>query len=111
MIAVIFEVIPKAEYQDEYFHIAAELKKTLLKMDGFISIERFQSLTDINKLLSLSFWQDEASVKKWRLQTCHRDAQEKGKSKIFGHYRLRVANVNRDYTMIDRAQTPDDISQ
>ena len=109
MIAVIFEVSPKEEYKNEYFDIADGLKESLLKMDGFISIERFQSLTDTNKLLSLSFWRDEAAVKAWRTLGCHRDAQDKGKSKIFDHYRLRVADVARDYTLTDRAQTPDDI--
>jgi len=111
MLAVIFEVIPKAGHKNEYLNIAAELKKSLLKMEGFVSIERFQSLTDHNKVLSLSFWQDEASVKAWRTLTCHRDAQEKGKNSVFDHYRLRVASVIRDYTLLDREQTPEDIRE
>jgi heme-degrading monooxygenase HmoA len=109
MIAVIFEVIPKEELRNEYFDIAVELKKTLVKMDGFISIERFQSLTDNNKLLSLSFWRDETAVKAWRTLSCHRNAQNKGKNKIFEHYRLRVADVARDYTLTERTQAPEDI--
>jgi len=109
MIAVIFEVIPKEEFRHEYFDIAGKLKETLLNIEGFISIERFQSLTDSNKLLSLSFWRDEAAVKAWRTLDCHRDAQQKGKNKIFEHYRLRVADVARDYTLTDRVQTPNDI--
>jgi len=110
MIVVIFEVIPKAEHKDEYLNIATELKESLLKMKGFISIERFQSLAEHNKILSLSFWQDEASVKAWRTFTCHRDAQEIGKNNVFSHYRLRVASVIRDYTLLDREQAPKDIN-
>jgi heme-degrading monooxygenase HmoA len=109
MIAVIFEVIPKSEFRNEYFDIAGELKETLLKMEGFISIERFQSLADDNKLLSLSFWRDEAAVKAWRTLSCHRSAQGKGKNRMFEYYRLRVASVARDYTLTERAQTPEDI--
>ncbi|WP_340677057.1 antibiotic biosynthesis monooxygenase [Paraglaciecola sp.] len=106
MICVIFEVIPKEERKNEYFAIASELKVTLAEMEGFISIERFQSLADQNKFLSLSFWKDEESVKAWREQTFHRQAQVKGRNQIFDNYRLRVATVLRDYGMKDRLQAP-----
>ncbi len=107
MICVIFEVIPKEEGKNEYFDIAGELKETLTQMSGFISIERFQSLTNLDKFLSLSFWKDEESVKAWREQTFHRQAQVKGRNLLFDNYRLRVANVLRDYSMEDRVQVPE----
>ena len=106
MIAVIFEVTPKACGTDEYFDIANELKSTLITMEGFISIERFVSMSDPNKVLSLSFWQDEQSVIAWREQTSHKSAQAKGRGELFDDYRLRVAHVLRDYGLNERAQAP-----
>ncbi|MEO9965798.1 MAG: antibiotic biosynthesis monooxygenase [Reichenbachiella sp.] len=108
MVAVIFEVIPRTEYKQEYLEIAADLKSELIKMDGFISIERFVSLQDSNKILSLSFWRDEASVSRWRMMKEHRRAQKKGRTVIFEDYRLRVAGVIRDYGMHERDQAPID---
>jgi heme-degrading monooxygenase HmoA len=108
MIAVIFEVIPKSEHKDAYLKVAAGLKPHLEKMDGFISVERFQSITDPEKLLSLSFWRDEEAVKAWRNLEVHRGAQEKGRGIMFADYRLRVASVLRDYGMNERAEAPND---
>ncbi len=108
MIAVIFEVTPHPNYQDEYFQIAAELKSSLVNIEGFISIERFQSLVSPNKYLSLSFWQDEKSVKTWRTQFDHKNAQQQGKNRIFENYHLRVASVVRDYGMSTRSECPID---
>lgn len=108
MIAVIFEVIPNEGKRDEYLEIAARLKPTLSKMEGFISIERFQSLTDPGKILSLSFWEDESSISEWRNLEMHRAAQKKGRDSIFADYRLRIAGVIRDYGMDDRQQAPPD---
>jgi len=102
MIAVIFEVQIKEGKQEEYLEIAAELKEHLVRVDGFISIERFSSLSEEGKLCSLSFWEDEASVKQWREFDMHRLAQEKGKSEIFADFRIRVAEVVRDYGMKSR---------
>jgi heme-degrading monooxygenase HmoA len=99
MIAVIFEVKIQAGKQDEYLRIAAKLREHLVKVDGFISIERFASLSEEGKLCSLSFWKDEASIKQWREFDMHRLAQEKGKSEIFADFRIRVAEVVRDYGM------------
>ncbi len=106
MYAVIFEVEPKPDRKAEYLDIAAALRQDLEKMDGFISIERFQSLTNEGKLLSLSFWRDEAAVTNWRNQSKHQKAQEKGYNEIFEGYRLRVAEVLRDYTNTDREEAP-----
>ena len=106
MIAVIFEVIIREEKQDEYLQIAAKLREHLIKVDGFISIERFASLSEEGKLCSLSFWEDEASVKQWREFDMHRLAQEKGKAGIFADFRIRVAEVVRDYGMRDREEAP-----
>lgn len=106
MIAVIFEVHAKTEYKHEYLDIAAHLKPLLADVDGFISIERFQSLTDPGKLLSLSFWRDEQAVTAWRQQEEHRVAQNKGRARIFSNYRIRVATVIRNYTLSDRAEAP-----
>ncbi len=109
MIAVIFEVEPAADGRQAYLGIAADLKSRLEAMDGFISVERFESLTTPGKLLSLSFWRDEAAVAAWRGQPEHRDAQAAGRGGVFAGYRLRVASVVRDYGMTDRAQAPADL--
>jgi heme-degrading monooxygenase HmoA len=108
MIAVIFEVWPKATRKQDYLNIAAELKPVLEKVDGFISIERFESLYEPGKILSLSFFRDEAAVKAWRNTIEHRKAQAKGRHEIFANYRLRVAGVIRDYGMDGREQVPGD---
>jgi heme-degrading monooxygenase HmoA len=108
MIAVIFEVWPADGRKDDYLAIAASLRAELERIDGFISVERFQSLTDPSKLLSLSFWRDEAAVKAWRTQDNHRAGQVRGRAGVFADYRLRVAAVLRDYGMTDRNQAPDD---
>lgn len=106
MIAVIFEVEPKKEQKAEYFDLAKSLKPFLSEMDGFISIERFQSLSEPNKVLSLSFWEDEDSIMRWKSQIFHKEAQEKGKKNIFHYYRIRVANVVRDYDMKSSVNRP-----
>ncbi|MGY4395798.1 heme-degrading monooxygenase HmoA [Sphingomonas sp. UYAg733] len=108
MIAVIFEVWPAAGERDHYLDLAAKLRPVLEKIDGFVSIERFQSLSDPDKLLSLSFWRDEAAVTEWRNQPAHRATQAKGRETVFTDYRLRIAGVARDYGMTDRAQAPGD---
>jgi|TARA_B100000315_G_scaffold256209_2_gene301578 heme-degrading monooxygenase HmoA len=109
MFAVIFEVEPKPEGKAEYLDIAAALRQDLEKMDGFISIERFQSLTDDGKILSLSFWRDEAAIAAWREQSKHQRAQDKGYNELFDDYRLRVAEVVRDYTRNNREEAPQDV--
>jgi heme-degrading monooxygenase HmoA len=109
MIAVIFEVWPADGRRDEYLALAAELKPELEKVDGFISVERFQSITDPAKMLSLSVWRDEAAVTNWRNHMQHRRTQAKGRRGVFRDYRLRVAGVMRDYGMTDRReQAPKD---
>jgi heme-degrading monooxygenase HmoA len=111
MIAVISEVIPTEEGRAEYFEIAAELRRFLENRDGFISIERFQSLTEEGKILSLSFWRDEGAVAEWRNVLEHRSAQKKGKEYLFRSYRIRVAEVIRDYTATDRNEAPTDSNE
>jgi heme-degrading monooxygenase HmoA len=106
MIAVIFEAQPRDGQQAAYLSIAAALRPELEKIDGFISIERFQSLSEPEKILSLSWWRDEAAVARWRHFEQHRAAQRAGRDHIFRDYRLRVAQVLRDYGMQDRAQVP-----
>ena len=108
MIAVIFEVIPHADRRADYLDAAAALKPLLEKMDGFLSIERFESLAQPGKILSLSFWRDEQAVAKWRNLEAHRRAQSAGRGGVFQDYRLRVASVIRDYGLDDRAEAPDD---
>ena len=108
MIAVIFEVWPADGRKDAYLDIAASLRADLEKIDGFISVERFQSLTDPKKLLSLSLWRDEEAVRRWRDHAAHRASQKKGRAGIFADYRLRIAAVTRDYGMSDRAEAPED---
>ena len=108
MIAVLFEARPHEGQRDAYLAIATQLRAELAKIDGFISIERFESLTEPGKLLSLSFWRDEAAVAEWRRVEAHRLAQQAGRARIFADYRLRVVQVLRDYGKNDRAQAPDD---
>jgi heme-degrading monooxygenase HmoA len=108
MIAVIFEVTPAPGRRQEYLDLAAALAPELQKLDGFISIERFSSLTNEGKMLSISFWRDEAAVARWRNLAGHRAAQAKGRAGIFADYRLRVASIIRDYGMFEREQAPAD---
>lgn len=111
MIAVIFEAVPAKSRRDAYLGLASDLRPLLDGIDGFISIERFQSLADPNKLLSLSFWRDEAAMKEWRNGAEHRAAQAAGRGGVFADYRLRIALVVRDYGLNDRDQAPPDSRQ
>src|SRR5919198_6661079 len=108
MIAVIFEVWPKADRKKDYLDIAARLRPLLEEIDGFISIERFESLYEPGKILSLSFFRDEAAVNAWRNLEAHRRAQAIGRGELFADYPLRIAGVIRDYGMSDRAEVPAD---
>ena len=108
MIAVIFEVKPKDDGKEEYLKIAAKLRNFLEDREGFISIERFQSLTEEGKILSLSFWDSEEAIDDWRNILEHRSAQKKGKESLFHSYRIRVAQVVRDYTESNREEAPSD---
>ena len=108
MIAIIFESKPHADQRERYLEAAARLKPLLADQDGFISVERFESLTEPGKILSLSFWRDEAAVERWRNLEEHRQVQAAGRAGIFSDYRLRVAQVIRDYGMNDRAEAPQD---
>jgi heme-degrading monooxygenase HmoA len=106
MIAVIFEVWPNEGCAETYLDIAARLRARLETIEGFVSIERFQSMSDPGKLLSLSFWRDEAAVGRWRAVETHREAQRRGRAGLFRDYRLRIAEVARDYGARDREQAP-----
>lgn len=108
MIAVIFEVWPAEGERETYLALAAALKEELSAMDGFISIERFQSLAEPGRLLSLSFWRDEEAVRAWRNRPAHRATQGRGRGGVFRDYRLRVAAVTRDYGLAERAEAPTD---
>jgi heme-degrading monooxygenase HmoA len=108
VIAVIFEVIPFIGERHRYLDLAGELRDHLETMDGFLSVERFESLTTRGKLLSLSFWLDEEAVRRWRETEEHRAAQAAGRGGVFAAYRLRVADVLRDYGLDDRAEAPED---
>jgi len=108
MVAVIFEVWPAEGRAAEYFDLAAALRTDLQRFDGFISIERFESLTTKGKYLSLSFWRDEEAVRAWRNLAGHREAQAKGRGGVFADYRLRVASVLRDYGQRERGEAPGD---
>lgn len=108
MIAVIFEVWPAAGERQHYLDLAVALRSDLERVDGFLSVERFESLTQPGKLLSLSFWRDEDAVRAWRNRPPHRATQAKGRGGVFADYRLRVAGVLRDYGMAERAEAPED---
>lgn len=108
MIAIIFEVIPAEGKKDAYLDVAATMRPLVEQVEGFISVERFQSITNPDKLLSLSFFEDEAAVERWRALEKHRAAQTAGRAGLFEDYRLRVAHVLRDYGKHDRAEAPAD---
>ncbi len=108
MLAVIFEVTPTAEGEAAYLAAAAALKPLLTDIDGFLGIERFASLSEPGKILSLSFWRDEAAIAQWRQLEAHRFAQQQGRQQLFADYRLRVAAVVRDYGMTAREEVPAD---
>ena len=108
MIAVIFEVEPAEGRKDAYLAMAAKMRPLAEATEGFVSVERFQSLTDPGKLLSVSFFEDEAALDRWRQLHEHRTAQGAGRAGMFADYRLRVARVLRDYGMHDRAEAPAD---
>jgi heme-degrading monooxygenase HmoA len=108
MIAVIFEVWPAAGRRQTYLDLAAALKEELSAIDGFISVERFESLAEPGKLLSLSFWRDEVAVAAWRNRPSHRATQSRGRSGVFTDYRLRIAAVSRDYGLHQRDEAPGD---
>lgn len=108
MIAIIFEVMPAEGQKDAYLDIAATMRPMVEQVEGFISVERFQSLTNPDKLLSISFFEDEDAVHRWRKLAAHRNAQSKGRNGVFSDYRLRVCHVMRDYGMFDRDQAPED---
>jgi heme-degrading monooxygenase HmoA len=108
MIAVIFEVWPAEGEQDTYLALAAGLRADLTEVDGFISVERFESLSEPGKLLSLSFFRDEAAIESWRNRPAHRITQTRGRAGVFRDYRLRVAAVARDYGLMNRIEAPSD---
>lgn len=109
MIAVIFEVWPRDEHKQEYLDLAADLRPVLEEIDGFVSVERFESLTEPGKILSLSIFRDEDALAEWRKLAAHRRAQSRGRARLFADYRLRVAGVIRDYGMNKRDQAPHDL--
>ena len=108
MIAVIFEVWVEDKEKSIYLDLAAELRPLLDEIDGFISIERFESIHEKGKMLSLSFWRDEEAVARWRKLEAHRQTQARGRNEVFQDYRLRVASVIRDYGMTERQEVPID---
>lgn len=105
MIAVIFEAIPVPEQKARYFELAAKLKSELMNIEGFISVERFQSITTEGKILSLSWWENEAAIMDWKRHFMHQSAQDEGKNAVFSHYRIRVAGVIKDYSF-DKETSP-----
>lgn len=109
MYAVIFEVQPKPGRRQDYLDIAAALRPDLQEIEGFISVERFQSLSTDGKILSVSFWRDAESVQRWREHDRHHRAQLKGRAEVFADYRISVADVVRQYTLTDRAEAPQDM--
>ena len=108
MIAVIFEVEPEEGMTEPYLEMAAKMRALVDTVPGFISVERFQSITNPSKLLSLSFWEDEAALEHWRKMPEHRGAQTAGRNRMFRGYRLKVVSVMRDYGHDDRAEAPED---
>lgn len=110
MMAVIFEVWPAAGRRDEYLQLATALRKEVEAIEGFISVERFESLYEQGKLLSLQFWRDDAAIARWRNHLEHKRVQALGRGGLFANYRLRIAEVVRDYGPNDRAEAPKDVA-
>jgi len=108
MIAVIFEVFPHPDKRDAYLEMGAKMRPLVDQIDGFLSVERFQSLTNPDKLLSISFFRDETAMDEWRRLTAHRGAQKAGREDYFKDYRIRIAHVMRDYGMFERDEAPKD---
>ena len=108
MIAIIFEVFPKSSKKDEYLRLAAEMRSLVDQIEGFISVERFQSITNPNKLLSISLFENEAAVDEWRNLSAHRKMQSKGRQELFEDYDIKVVQVLRNYSMLDRKEAPPD---
>lgn len=108
MLAVIFEVTPRDGRAQRYFDIAAALRPELQRIDGFLSVERFESLTRPGVFLSLSYWRDEAAIVQWRNLACHREGQREGRGAVFADYSIRVMSCVRAYGMHDRAEAPAD---
>ncbi len=108
MIAVIFEFETRSGKRDDYLEFAAALNRDVADIDGFLSIERFESLGRSDRYVSISYWRDETAIETWRNLQSHRAAQQAGRESIFSEYRLRVAQVLRDYGMSDRSQAPVD---
>ncbi len=106
MLAVLFEVTPRPGLAQRYFDIAADLRPALEAIDGFVSVERFQSLGRPDVFLSLSYWRSEAAISVWRNQACHRGGQREGRESVFSEYRIRVVSVERDYSLHNRAEAP-----
>jgi heme-degrading monooxygenase HmoA len=106
MYAVIFEVVPHPGREQDYLAVAQSLRDELEKIEGFVSVERFASLHNEGKILSLSFWRYEAAVERWRTHVGHRAAQRRGREELFADYRIRVASIVRDYGMTDRTKAP-----
>ena len=102
MIAVIFQVKPNDGRAGDYFELAGGLKPEVEAIDGFISVERLESVSEPGKFVSLSFWRDAAAVEAWRTHAGHELAQARGKDEIFSDFRISVTEVMRDYTMADR---------
>ena len=108
MIAIIFEVFPKSSKKDEYLRLAAEMRTLVDQIEGFINVERFQSITNPNKLLSISLFENEAAVDEWRNLSAHRKMQSKGRKELFEDYDIKVVQVLRNYSMLDRKEAPPD---
>ena len=108
MIAIIFEVFPKSSKKGEYLRLAAQMRSLVDQIEGFISVERFQSITNPNKLLSISLFENEAAVDEWRNLSAHRKMQSKGRKELFEDYDIKVVQVLRNYSMLDRKEAPTD---
>ncbi|HJA07813.1 MAG TPA: antibiotic biosynthesis monooxygenase [Candidatus Mailhella merdigallinarum] len=107
-IVVLFEVTPTAEGRQRYLELAASLKKLLAEAKGFIRAERFSSLTEEGKLLSMNLWESEDDVDAWRNTLDHRISQMEGRNKLFKKYTITVASVIREYGNTSREQAPSD---
>ena len=107
-VMVLFEVTVKSGQMDDYLKMAASLKESLASAEGLSRAERFSSLVTENKLLSLSVWDGEQSVEKWRNLLAHRACQRHGRMHDFADDQITVVTPIRTYSMTDRTEAPAD---
>lgn len=111
MFVVLFEVQPKKSQWDRYLELAGMLRPELEQISGFIDNDRYASEQTAGKLLSLSTWESEKALIRWRTQGLHHDVQQQGRFEVFDDYHLRVGEVATDSQQPDLPKTRFDVTE